>query len=95
MRNSSGILLTPEEQANFRRLIGVKSGGGVTNPNPLDEGGATVTDRDLKGLHLRGTGGAGTPPEAGSGSPAPQDPNSPIGNPAPIPCFPLTRHAIC
>jgi hypothetical protein len=82
--SGSGILLTPEEQANFRRLIGVKSGGAVTNPNPLDEGGVTVTDRDLKELHLRGNGGAGTPPEAGSGAPPPQDPNSPIGNPAPV-----------
>jgi hypothetical protein len=77
-------LLTPEEQASAARLINMKTGGGVTDPNPLDRGGIAVTDRDLKELHLRGNGGASGPTDTTAPA-APQDPHSPIGGLAPGP----------
>jgi hypothetical protein len=78
-------LLTPEEQAAAARLLGIKRGGGVTNPNPIADGGTAVTDRDLKELGLRGTGGAKGPTDPKAPA-QPQDPKSPIGGaPAPVP----------
>ncbi|ATC64339.1 hypothetical protein CMV30_10440 [Nibricoccus aquaticus] len=77
-KGSSGVLLTPEEQANAARLIGVKTGGAVTNPNPLDGGTVTITQRDLDELYLRGNGGAKGPTDATPPA-LPQDPNSPLG----------------
>jgi len=81
---SSGVLLTPEEQKNFQRLLNMKTGGGVTNPSPLDEGSTAVTERDLRELGLRGNGGAKGPTE-NSGPPPPQDPGSPIAGSGPAP----------
>jgi hypothetical protein len=84
--NTAPTLLTPEEEANAARLIGMKTGGGVTNPNPNKTGGIAVTDRDLKELHLRGNGGAAGPTDTTAPTP-PQDPKSPIGGltPGPVP----------
>ncbi len=82
---SSGVLLTPEEVQNFERLLGIKAGGGVTDPSPMDKDGFAVTERDLRELGLRGNGGAKGPTENGGNTPPPQDPASPIGGPAPGP----------
>lgn len=82
--NTTPTLMTPEEEANAARLIGMKTGGGVTNPNPNKTGGMAVTDRDLKELHLRGNGGAAGPTDTTAPAP-PQDPNSPVPGLAPGP----------
>ncbi|MFY8148436.1 MAG: hypothetical protein ACOVNL_04355 [Prochlorococcaceae cyanobacterium] len=80
---ASGVLLTPEEQANAARLLGVKAGGGITTPSPLEEGGTAITERDLKDLVLRGNGGAGTPDVVMF--PLIQPPQSPLAPPAGVP----------
>ena len=82
-RSTGPSLLTPEEQANAARLLGMKRGGGVTTPNPMNEDAPSVTDRDLKELNLRGKGGAKGPTES-TGPAQPQDPKSPVGG-APVP----------
>jgi len=82
--STTQTLLTPEEEANAARFIGSKTGGGVTNPNPIKAGGMAVTDRDLKELHLRGNGGAAGPTDTTAPAP-PQDPNSPVPGLAPGP----------
>jgi len=75
---TSGTLLTPEEQANAARLIASKTGGHVSNPNPMDNGSVVATERDLKELGLRGNGGAKGPTDS-TGPAVPQDPKSPLG----------------
>ncbi len=87
-QTSSGVLLTPEEQKNAARAIGIGKSGGVTDPANTDEAGAPVaTDRDLRELILRGTGGAKGPVtgDSGRGSVPPQPPQSPITGPIPAP----------
>lgn len=80
---SSGVLLTPEEHANAERGIGVKTGGGVTTPSPMQEGSSAVTERDLKELWLRRHGGAGTPDDVVN--PVNQPPQSPLSPPSGVP----------
>ncbi|MEB3319704.1 MAG: hypothetical protein VKI63_02030 [Cyanobium sp.] len=80
---ASGVLLTPEERAHAERLLGVKAGGGITTPSPLEKGGTAITERDLKELKLRGNGGAGTPDVVVS--PVIQPPRSPLAPPAGVP----------
>jgi hypothetical protein len=81
-KGGSYTLLTPEEAANAERALNMRAGAGVTNPNPLAKDAATVTERDLKELYLRGNGGAKGPGDQTAPS-KPQDPRSPVGGGTP------------
>ena len=80
----SGVLLTSKEQNDARRGLGMASGGGLINPNRDKLGGVVVTDRDLKELGLKGTGGAKGPTDNSGRTPPPQAPQSPLAGAGPI-----------
>ncbi|WP_421793222.1 hypothetical protein [Hydrocarboniphaga effusa] len=80
----SGVLLTTKEQNDARRGLGMATGGGLINPNRDKLGGVVVTDRDLKELGLKGSGGAKGPTDSSGRTPPTQAPQSPLAGAGPI-----------
>lgn len=81
---SSGVILTGEEQRNAATALDMARTGGVTDPHALDRGGMAVTDRDLKDLGLKGSGGAKGPTESTGTQPV-QPVQSPLAGPGGVP----------
>ncbi len=86
--SGTGVPLNPQDvkilskTASSRTVI--KTTGGSVDPSPINETSVTITDRDMKELGLRGTGGAKGPTDQPTQPSSPTDPNSPLGGPVPM-----------
>lgn len=80
----SGVMLTTKERNDARRGLGMATGGGLINPNRDKLNGHVVTDRDLKELGLKGSGGAKGPTDSSGRTPPTQAPQSPLAGAGPV-----------